>query len=108
MSSPSGTPAARSRWATRGAATCCAPSGSSSGSTARTDVTTGSCTPRKPAGDGRSSALPPEPRDAPSASEELDESLVRMGFDYVDLIYANPPPEGLAIDELVAAVGELV
>ncbi len=31
-----------------------------------------------------------------------------MGFDYVDLIYANPPPDGLAIDELVATIGELV
>ena len=43
-----------------------------------------------------------------SAAAELDGSLSRMGFDYVDLIYANPPPDGLAIDELVAAMGELV
>ena len=30
-----------------------------------------------------------------------------MGFDHVDLIYANPPPDGLPIAEMVAAVGEL-
>src|SRR6516162_806726 len=38
-----------------------------------------------------------------SAATELDASLRRMGFDHVDLIYANPPPEGLAIGDLVAA-----
>jgi aryl-alcohol dehydrogenase-like predicted oxidoreductase len=43
-----------------------------------------------------------------SATAELDASLQRMGFDYVDLIYANPPPEGLAIGDLVAAVAGLV
>jgi aryl-alcohol dehydrogenase-like predicted oxidoreductase len=43
-----------------------------------------------------------------SAAAELDGSLTRMRFDYVDLIYANPPPAGLAIDELVTAMGELV
>jgi len=43
-----------------------------------------------------------------SAAAELDASLRRMGFDYVDLIYANPPPEGLAIGDLVAAVAGLV
>ena len=42
------------------------------------------------------------------ASAELDGSLARMGFDYVDLIYANPPPDGLPVPELVAAMGELV
>jgi aryl-alcohol dehydrogenase-like predicted oxidoreductase len=31
-----------------------------------------------------------------------------MGFDYVDLIYANPPPAGLPVAGLVAAVGGLV
>ena len=30
-----------------------------------------------------------------SAAAELDGSLARMGFEYVDLIYANPAPEGL-------------
>jgi aryl-alcohol dehydrogenase-like predicted oxidoreductase len=43
-----------------------------------------------------------------SAAAELDASLQRMGFDYVDVIYANPPPEGLAIGDLVAAVAGLI
>jgi aryl-alcohol dehydrogenase-like predicted oxidoreductase len=43
-----------------------------------------------------------------SAAAELDASLLRMGFDHVDLIYANPPPEGLAVGDLVAATGALV
>src|SRR5207237_729244 len=43
-----------------------------------------------------------------SAAAELDGSLARMGFDYVDVIYANPPPEGLAIPDMVAAVGGLL
>ena len=43
-----------------------------------------------------------------SAAAELDASLQRMGFDYVDLIYANPPPRGMAIADSVAAVGGLV
>jgi aryl-alcohol dehydrogenase-like predicted oxidoreductase len=42
------------------------------------------------------------------AAAELDASLGRMGFDYVDLIYANPPPAGLAVGDLVAAVAGLV
>ena len=43
-----------------------------------------------------------------SAAAELDASLGRMGFDYVDLIYANPPPPGLDVADLVSAVGGLV
>src|SRR5262252_6276201 len=43
-----------------------------------------------------------------SAAEELDGSLVRMGFDHVDLIYANPPPDDLAVADMVAAVGGLL
>ena len=43
-----------------------------------------------------------------SAAAELDASLGRMGFDYVDLIYANPAPPGLDVADLVAAVGGLV
>jgi aryl-alcohol dehydrogenase-like predicted oxidoreductase len=31
-----------------------------------------------------------------------------MGFDHVDVIYANPPPEGLGIPDMVAAVGGLL
>ncbi len=43
-----------------------------------------------------------------SAAAELDGSLARMGFEYVDLIYANPAPAGLTVPDLVAAIGELV
>jgi aryl-alcohol dehydrogenase-like predicted oxidoreductase len=43
-----------------------------------------------------------------SAVEEVDGSLRRMGFDYLDLIYANPPPDALSIPELVGSVGELI
>jgi aryl-alcohol dehydrogenase-like predicted oxidoreductase len=43
-----------------------------------------------------------------SAAAELDASLARMGFEYVDLIYANPAPDGLNVPDLVAAMGELV
>jgi aryl-alcohol dehydrogenase-like predicted oxidoreductase len=43
-----------------------------------------------------------------SAAAELDASLQRMGFDYVDVIYANPPPDGMPVAELVAATVGLV
>jgi L-glyceraldehyde 3-phosphate reductase len=43
-----------------------------------------------------------------SARAELDASLRRMEFDHVDLIYANPPPEGLDVPQVVAAMGELL
>jgi aryl-alcohol dehydrogenase-like predicted oxidoreductase len=43
-----------------------------------------------------------------SAAAELDASLQRMGFDYIDLIYANPPPDGMPVAELVAATVGLV
>jgi aryl-alcohol dehydrogenase-like predicted oxidoreductase len=43
-----------------------------------------------------------------SAAAELDGSLARMGFEYVDLIYANPPPDELPIAEMVAAVSALI
>src|SRR5215471_6788875 len=36
-----------------------------------------------------------------SAAAELDGSLARMGFDYIDLIYANPPPDDLGVDDMV-------
>src|SRR3984885_15947528 len=38
-----------------------------------------------------------------SAAAELDASLRRMGFDYIDVIYANPPPEGMPVADLGAA-----
>src|ERR1700704_125865 len=40
------------------------------------------------------------------AAAELDGSLGRMKFDHVDLIYANPPPEGLAVADMVTEVGD--
>jgi aryl-alcohol dehydrogenase-like predicted oxidoreductase len=43
-----------------------------------------------------------------SAVAELEGSLGRMGFEHVDLIYANPPPDGLPVAEMVAAVAGLV
>ncbi len=43
-----------------------------------------------------------------SAAAELDGSLGRMGFDHVDLIYANPPPDGLPIMDMVEAIGGLL
>ena len=43
-----------------------------------------------------------------SAAAELDASLARMRFDYVDVIYANPPEHGLPIEELVDSVAGLV
>jgi len=45
---------------------------------------------------------------AESAAQELDSSLLRMGFDYVDLIYATSPPEGLGAAEIVDAVTGLI
>jgi L-glyceraldehyde 3-phosphate reductase len=43
-----------------------------------------------------------------SAAAELDASLDRMGFDYIDVIYANAPPEGMSAADLVAELGGLV
>ncbi len=43
-----------------------------------------------------------------SAAAELDASLRRMGFDHVDVIYANPPPRGMAVADLADAAGGLV
>jgi aryl-alcohol dehydrogenase-like predicted oxidoreductase len=42
------------------------------------------------------------------AAAELDGSLGRMGLDHLDLIYAERPPEGLPIDEVVRQVGGLI
>jgi aryl-alcohol dehydrogenase-like predicted oxidoreductase len=42
------------------------------------------------------------------ADEELAGSLGRMQFDHVDLIYANPPPPGLAVPDMVEQVGALL
>jgi aryl-alcohol dehydrogenase-like predicted oxidoreductase len=43
-----------------------------------------------------------------SAAAELGASLQRMGFDYVDVIYANEPPPGMPVADLVAATAGLV
>jgi aryl-alcohol dehydrogenase-like predicted oxidoreductase len=43
-----------------------------------------------------------------SAAAELDGSLERMGFGHVDLIYANEPPDGLPVADLVADTAGLV
>jgi L-glyceraldehyde 3-phosphate reductase len=43
-----------------------------------------------------------------SAAQELDASLGRMGLDHVDLIYAEHPPEELAVEELVDQVTGLL
>jgi aryl-alcohol dehydrogenase-like predicted oxidoreductase len=43
-----------------------------------------------------------------SAAEELDSSLARMRLDYVDLIYAERPPEGLAVEDVVASTAALI
>jgi aryl-alcohol dehydrogenase-like predicted oxidoreductase len=43
-----------------------------------------------------------------SAAAELEGSLGRMGFDHIDLIYANPPPADLPVAGMVAAVADLV
>ena len=43
-----------------------------------------------------------------SASEELEGSLQRMGFDYLDLVYSWSAPAGPPVAEIVAAVGELI
>src|SRR6266702_6819511 len=45
---------------------------------------------------------------AESAAQELDSSLTRMGFDYVDLIYAAEPPEGLGAAEIVDSLAGLI
>lgn len=43
-----------------------------------------------------------------TAAEELDASLQRMRFDHLDLVYSERPPEGLSLEELVAAVAGLI
>jgi L-glyceraldehyde 3-phosphate reductase len=43
-----------------------------------------------------------------TASEELDGSLSRMRFDYVDLIYSERLPEGLPVPDAVSDVSELI
>lgn len=42
------------------------------------------------------------------AAAELDASLQRMGMDYIDLGYAERPPEGLGMEEIVHDIGALI
>jgi L-glyceraldehyde 3-phosphate reductase len=43
-----------------------------------------------------------------SAADELEASLGRMGLDHLDLAYAERPPAGLSVDEVVAQAGGLI
>ncbi len=43
-----------------------------------------------------------------SAAEELDGSLGRMGLDHIDVIYANVPPDGLPLEQMVHDVAGLI
>jgi aryl-alcohol dehydrogenase-like predicted oxidoreductase len=43
-----------------------------------------------------------------SAAEEVDASLGRMGFDYLDLVYAWATKDGPAVEEVVSSVGGLI
>ena len=42
------------------------------------------------------------------AAAELDASLQRMGMDHIDLGYAERPPKGLSMDEIVHDIGALI
>ena len=39
-----------------------------------------------------------------SAAEEVDGSLARMGFDYLDIIYSSTLPDDLALEEVVDSI----
>jgi L-glyceraldehyde 3-phosphate reductase len=43
-----------------------------------------------------------------SAAQELDDSLGRMGFDYIDLAYSWTTPDGPPIETIVTSVGALI
>jgi aryl-alcohol dehydrogenase-like predicted oxidoreductase len=43
-----------------------------------------------------------------TAREELTASLQRTGLDHFDFVYCDPPPDELALEEVVGAVGELI
>jgi aryl-alcohol dehydrogenase-like predicted oxidoreductase len=45
---------------------------------------------------------------AEDAAAELEGSLGRMGIDHLDLVYAERPPAGLELDEVVRQVGGLI
>ncbi len=43
-----------------------------------------------------------------SAAAELEESLARMGLDYIDVIYANVPPPEMPLEQMVNDVCDLI
>jgi len=43
-----------------------------------------------------------------TAAEELDGSLERTGLDHFDFVYSDPPPDEMAMEEVVRAVTDLV
>ena len=43
-----------------------------------------------------------------SATQELDESLGRMGLGHIDVIYANVPPDAMPLDQMVHDVVDLI
>ena len=43
-----------------------------------------------------------------SAAQELDGSLQRLGMDHIDLAYAERPPEGLTVEQVVHDVNDLI
>ena len=45
---------------------------------------------------------------AQSPAQELAGSLGRMRFDYVDLIYSVPPPDGVPLEEAVEMIGAMI
>ena len=45
---------------------------------------------------------------AQSAAAELDASLGRMGFDYIDVIYSWSAHDGPSVEEIVTSVGDLI
>jgi aryl-alcohol dehydrogenase-like predicted oxidoreductase len=45
---------------------------------------------------------------AESPAQELAGSLGRMGFDFVDLIYSEPPPDGVPLEDAVEMIGGLI
>ena len=43
-----------------------------------------------------------------SAAEELDASLTRMGFDFIDVVYSFVAPDGPSVEEIVGSAGDLI
>jgi aryl-alcohol dehydrogenase-like predicted oxidoreductase len=43
-----------------------------------------------------------------SAAQELDSSLRRIGLDHVDLLYSDPPPKAVSLEDVVGSIAELI